>query len=317
MVVGDVMTELSAGLDLGYDDDAVAMAGAVHALCDRRGDEVEDSSPPSDLWTALADMGVLGLSAPGEGSVEAMSAVMVELGRAALRGPFIATAVAVRLLDVDEAKSLIAGDEVVSVGTPPLMPWAPLAGQFIELSAGRAWRAAPDGPVKAVETLAQEPWGRCSLARGKELAGVDDALAVGDVALASYLCGAGERLLSTATTYAAQRTQFGRPIGEFQAVCFPLADVRVSLTAASVLARIAANGVHRGAASAGTDAAVARASATGAALTAAFCAHQTLGAMGFTTEGPVARVSTLIRQLSMFGRQPAVMRETILAPHHL
>lgn len=307
----------SPGLDLGYDEDATALAAAVRALCERERDEDEPAPPLRPLWTALADMGVFGLAAERDGSVEALSAVMVELGRAAVRGPLVATAVAVRTLEPDEAKGLIAGDAIVSVGTPPLMPWAPHASCFIEVSEGRGWRATPAGDVEEVDTLAHEPWGRCTLDRGLELTHFDDALAVGDVALASYLCGAGERLLAAATSYASQRTQFGRPIGEFQAVSFPLADVRIRLTASGVLARLAAHAVGRSTSSAHSDAAVARASATESALAAAYCAHQTFGAMGFTVEGPIGRVSALIRQISTVTRSPGDVREAVLAPHHI
>lgn len=305
------------GLDLDYGDDAAAIASAVRTLCERTPAEVESALPPGQLWTALADMGVFGLAASVDGDLEAMSAAMVELGRAAVRGPLVATAFAVRILDPDEVKAVTAGDELVSVGAPPLMPWATQTARFIELDGHRAWRAQPDGPVDPVETLAEEPWGRCRVARGDELSDVEAALAVADVALSSYLCGAGERLLAAATSYASQRTQFGRSIGEFQGVSFPLADVRVGLTAAGVLARTAAYALSRDEPSAPADAVVARSSATGAALAAAYRAHQTFGAMGFTVEGPIGRVSTLIRQASLFGLPPRDLRETILAPHHI
>ena len=168
----------STGLDLGYDEDATALAAAVRALCERTPDGDDSGSPLRPVWTALADMGVFGLSAEGDGSVEAMSAVMLELGRAAVRGPLVATAVAVRALGTDEAKGLVAGNDIVSVGTPPLMPWAPYATCFIEVSQGHGWRATPTGNIDEVDTLAHEPWGRCTLERGAEVGHFDDALAV-------------------------------------------------------------------------------------------------------------------------------------------
>ncbi len=304
------------GLDLDYDADAAAFAAAVRSLCERRPLE-DEPDPPAGWWAGLAAIGVFGLAARADGSVQALSAVMVELGRAVVRGPLVGTAIAVRLLGTDDAKPIVAGEELVSVGTPPLMPWGAVATQFIECGDGRAWRARPSGPVEPVETLAQEPWARCTLERIEELAGAEEAGAVGDVALASYLCGAGERLLTTATTYAGQRTQFGRTIGEFQSVSFPLADTYVHLTAAGVLTRIAAHALDENAASARTDAAVARTSAADAALAASYRAHQTLGAMGFTVEGPIARVSTLIRQVSMLGAGPTDLREAVLASYQL
>src|SRR6185295_16225175 len=47
--------------------------------------------------------------------------------------------------------------------------------------------------------------------------------------------GASERLLETAIAYARTRTQFGQPIGKYQAVAHRIADMKVNLEAARLL----------------------------------------------------------------------------------
>ncbi|OYP16930.1 acyl-CoA dehydrogenase [Streptomyces sp. FBKL.4005] len=85
---------------------------------------------------------------------------------------------------------------------------------------------------------------------GAEDADVRPALgAVGDAAaamLAAEAVGAADRVLERTAEYAGQRTQFGRPIGSFQAVKHRLADVYVEVQAARSAAYFAAWGADRG-----------------------------------------------------------------------
>ena len=88
--------------------------------------------------------------------------------------------------------------------------------------------------IEAVETLAGEPWGRVALER---LAPVDDArrrraLVIGDVAVAAYLVGAAGHLVAITSQWLQDRVQFGRPIGQFQSLAHPLADVAIRTRAA-------------------------------------------------------------------------------------
>jgi len=50
-----------------------------------------------------------------------------------------------------------------------------------------------------------------------------------------------ERCYDASLAYVRERKQFGRAIGEFQAVAHPLADARVRLDSSATLARIAAH----------------------------------------------------------------------------
>ena len=304
---------LSIGLD--YDEDAQAFADTVASYCDRRADQIREArSHPGEPWKELAGLGIFEVASSSGGGIGVVAAVMERLGRVALCGPLAATYVACALLPEEELADLRAGRGLVSLGRPPLLPWAPVATVFVELAAGEAWLCTPAGEIEEVDTLAGEPWGRCRLERGRPLGDPSKALALGDIALAAYLAGAAGRLLEETAEYAAHRRQFGRPIGDFQAVAHPLADVAARLTAARTLARLAAYAADLdGLAATAAAAATARLSATSAALGVAYRAHQTYGAMGFADEGPVARASLRIRQESMLAPGPDAARQKVLA----
>jgi alkylation response protein AidB-like acyl-CoA dehydrogenase len=306
-------------IDLNFDDDDEQFAATVGRFCQEHVDPVEssiasDGSMDRTVWTALAELGVLGLATPeGGGTASTMAAVMGQLGRHFVGGPLASTFAATQLLPPAERKAVVAGESIVTVGNPPLLPWAPVADLFIELAGDHAWLAVPVSTIEPVNTLGGEPWGRCLLRRDRDLGRSQRAVAFSDCALAAYLVGAGEVLLDTAATYARDRAQFGRAIGEFQAVSHPLADCAVHLSAASVLAKLAADSLDRQQADSRQVSAVARLSAGAAALRVAYQAHQTLGAMGFTVEGPVGSRSARIRQLTLLPPAPAEVREAVLA----
>ncbi len=139
------------------------------------------------------------------------------------------------------------------------------------------------------------------------------------------MAAAGTALLRSTSEHAATRTQFGRAIGEFQAVAHPLADCSMRLCAATALARNAAfvydSEVVQGEeqeGEGGADAArflagAARLSANAAALEAAYVCHQVFGANGITLEGPVFHYSRRIRQLASQPPGDAGLRERMLA----
>jgi alkylation response protein AidB-like acyl-CoA dehydrogenase len=301
-------------MDLEYDDVARDLAESVRRFVARHRDAVDrlGGDLSHELWRGLADLGVLGLALE-EGGALLTAAAMEALGAAGFPGPLVATFTVSRLLGVERSRAIVAGEALVSFGSPPLMPWAPIANVFVELDENGSWLAELVGHIEPVETLAGEPWGRCALARVTSLGEPGQALALGDVALAAYLVGAGEQLLTTATSYAAERVQFGRAIGGFQAVSHPLADCAMQLAAAMVIARVAAYELDCGQSSAREQAAIARLSATRAAMTTAYRAHQTVGALGFTVEGPIGRLAHRIRQSSLLAPGPGAARREVLA----
>jgi hypothetical protein len=278
---------------LELDAERAAVRDAVAAWC-RSGDE----RAGFDLarWRELGALGVLAAGADGEGGARELVAACEALGAAAAPGPLVETFVALRLLPEPERAALAAGASLVAVGAPPLLPFAPLAEVFVELAGERAFRARPRGPVAPVETLAGDPWGRVELAREAELPGAAAALAAGRLAAAALLAAAGRRVLEDAAAHARARKQFGRAIGEFQAVAHPLADAWIGVSAAAMLARAAAHDADAGDPEAPALCAAAWRSARGRALAAAARAHQCFGALGITLEGPLFHVTRRIRQ---------------------
>jgi len=290
-------------LDLGFDDAQQAIADTLAQFCAERCDEAvveaQAGGFPAALWRQLAELGVLALATPeGDGGAREAVAACEALGRAVFPGPLAATFLATQLLAPSDRAAVVAGDAVVSVGVPPLMPFAPVARIFLEIERGRVWQCAAAGAVEPVATLGGEPWGRVALARQTALDGAQRAFALHDLVLAAYLAAAGQRLVDATAEHARTRKQFGRALGEFQAVAHPLADCFMRLGAASLLARSAACDFDDGAPGAGALAAAARLSARGAAVETAHTCHQLFGALGITTEGPVFHVSRRIRQLA-------------------
>ncbi len=134
---------------------------------------------------------------------------------------------------------------------------------------------------------------------------------ISNISTAAYLASAAWRLLTDASAHAATRKQFGKTLGEFQAVAHPLADCAIGLTAAQALARAAASNFD----SAGTGAlheasclaAGAVMSARRASLNAAYVCHQVFAGIGITLDGPAFHISRRIRQLA--SAPPAGTRE--------
>ena len=311
-------------LDLEFDDAQRAMAAAVAQFCRDRYDPLKSVAPSAPfsriLWRELAALDVFALAIPGGGggAIE-VAALMESLGRAAFPGPLAGTFLAIRLLPEPARTQVAKGDDLVCVGRPPLMPFAPLAKHFIEFDPVReqAWLSRPRGDIAAAETLGGEPWGRLELLRDQELAGVGPAIAFSEVAAAAYLAAAGQRLVDDTADHARTRRQFDRAIGEFQAVAHPLADCTIRLAAARALARAAAarfDAMEGDSAwsSVGVAAATARLSAAAAALAAAQVCTQIFGAMGVLREGPIFHVVRQIRQLASSAPGDTAAPERIL-----
>jgi hypothetical protein len=129
-------------------------------------------------------------------------------------------------------------------------------------------------------------------------------LAAGRRALGLWLVGASRAMLSLARAHALVRTQFGRPIGSFQAVAHRLADTLVAVEGAEATLLAAgarqidsadvrqmdiAGARHMDAAADDLSCLLAKAAAGQAALAAARNCQQVLGGMGFTAEHDLHR----------------------------
>jgi acyl-CoA dehydrogenase len=110
----------------------------------------------------------------------------------------------------------------------------------------------------------------------------------GRVKVAAGCCGKAERILAMALDWAAERRQFGRPIAEFQAVSFKLADMATELRAADMLTLDAASRLQNGTMSP-ADAAMAKVFASEMLGRVADHAVQIFGGMGLVEDLPIER----------------------------
>jgi acyl-CoA dehydrogenase len=101
--------------------------------------------------------------------------------------------------------------------------------------------------------------------------------------------GRAERAFAHAVEYAAQREQFGQPIGKFQGVSFKLADMAVEMKAAELMILEAGWKFDQGAAT-DADMAMAKLKATEMLAMVADEAIQIHGGMGLMDELPLERI---------------------------
>jgi alkylation response protein AidB-like acyl-CoA dehydrogenase len=127
------------------------------------------------------------------------------------------------------------------------------------------------------------------------------------LACSAQLLGLGEALLAASVGYVKQRKQFGRAIGEYQALKHALADVRIGLDFARPLVLGAAvTGSSR-------DASAAKVATAEAAYAAARTALQVHGAIGYTAEHDLSLWLLKVRALVGAWGSHADHRSRILA----
>jgi alkylation response protein AidB-like acyl-CoA dehydrogenase len=108
------------------------------------------------------------------------------------------------------------------------------------------------------------------------------------ICLGASHIGTMERLLEQTLTYARTRTQFGQPIGKFQAVAHRIADMKVQLEAARLLAYRSAWRLDH-TRSVAMDASMTKLLISESLVNAALAAVQVHGGYGFMTEYEVER----------------------------
>ena len=114
------------------------------------------------------------------------------------------------------------------------------------------------------------------------------ALDSGRLGIAAAATGLAQAALDLATEYAGQRTQFGRPIGDFQGLAFLLADMEAAVTSARASYLLAAR-LKDARREFSKQAAVAKLVATDAAMKVTTDAVQVLGGAGYTQDFPAER----------------------------
>ncbi|MFI5495218.1 acyl-CoA dehydrogenase family protein [Actinoplanes sp. NPDC051859] len=272
-------------------------------------------------WARLRDAGVTGLAVPerwGGSGADSTDLVVAfeELGHHAVPGPLAETLAVVPTLlaDIGGEKwlpELAAGQLRATLAAPPWLPYAAGPADLL-LWAGtdtvRLCRAGDEhvsiDPTRQLfEVIAGDV-----LDSGPETAvAIARAMDLGVLVVAAQLLGAGRALLEEAVSYARTRTQFGRPIGRFQAVQHRLADVAVGLEFARPLLHAAA------VTSLPRDVSAAKVACGDAAHRAARAALQVHGAIGYTREHGLHRWLTKVQVLTQAWGTPAQHRARVLA----
>ncbi|GAA1899689.1 acyl-CoA dehydrogenase [Streptomyces durmitorensis] len=290
-----------------------------------------DFAPGRAVWGRLADAGVFALAVPeeheGMGLLPVETAVaFVELGRHAVPGPVVETVAAGALLsrlaglgDAAPAKrllpSLASGDAVTTLALPEGGPFAldadaatlrlTATGGELRLASGHARVERSLDPVRRLARL--RPDGEL-LASGPSVTEASRYAADwASLATAAQALGVGLALLDRTVAYVKQRTQFGTPIGGFQAVKHRLADVLIGLEFARPLLYGAALTLKT------PDVAAAKAAAGEAAYGAARAALQLHGAIGYTAEYDLSLWLTKARALRSAWGSPGECRRLVLS----
>ncbi len=232
------------------------------------------------IWDGFVAMGLPGLLVSadhgglGLGLVEAVL-VAVELGRANVSEPLADTALVAALLVGPADQAAIAAGSLKVALAHPVNPWVADLDQAGMVLGGGA--SAKPERLDSVDPL------RRLFAAGKAEQ-TDDLLDRAALIAAAQLIGGAERMVALATDYAAQRVQFGQPIGKFQAIKHHLATVAVKIEFARPLVLRAAHALQHGHDRASLHVSHAKVAATDAAMLAAETAIQVHGAMGYTYE---------------------------------
>lgn len=279
-----------------------------------------DTKGASAVWRRLSELGVTALAVAEEsGGIGAHPVDLVvaveRLGRWCVPGPVVESlAVApVLLAGDDRSAELAAGDLIATVAMPPAVPLAldtGFAGLTLLAGDGTVTDAAPTAHHDSVD-----PSRRLS-----EVTAVGDstpadtarAYNFGALATAAQLVGAGQSMLDMSVEYAKQRTQFGRPIGSYQAIKHKLADVHIALELARPLLFGAAISLAEGSAESARDVSAAKAAAADAALLSARTSLQTHGAIGYTAEHDLSQLLLRVQALRSAWGDPASHRRRVL-----
>jgi alkylation response protein AidB-like acyl-CoA dehydrogenase len=233
--------------------------------------DAEGNRDPA-IWQGLAEMGLTGLLVPeahgglGLGLVEA-ALIASECGRACLAEPLVDTAFVavpwlVRKGDLADLGAIAAGERLVPL-PHVLNPWV------------ADGEGSPLQSVDPLRNLAMFP-----------AAGSSDPylLDLGALMSAAQLVGLADAMLHQAVEYAKIRTQFGQPVGAFQALKHQLASCAVAVEFAKPAVWRAAEALQDGGESASVHVSHAKVAASDAAVLTAETAIQVHGAMGYTYE---------------------------------
>lgn len=293
--------------------DAVKSFLVVEAAPERLREYWETQTGRSaEMRQKVTEQGVTALSVPEEYGGMGLSEVdwvliLQEVGYHGLPdslsdAAYLAVAILKSLPDDNPLKAewlqrMVVGNARISVGHPinPLVHDAEVADLMLLWHEGEVHAVTPDqteltpqASIDESRRLYQVDWKPssdtlvCDARVGTAVWA--DALDRAAFAAAAQLVGLAQCMLDLSIDYAAQRKQFGKPIGAFQAVKHQLADVAVSIEFAAPVLHRAAHALATGHPRRSVFVSHAKLAAGKAARLAARKGIQAHGAMGYTWE---------------------------------
>ncbi|MFE9672746.1 acyl-CoA dehydrogenase family protein [Streptomyces sp. NPDC006259] len=269
------------------------------------------------LWSRVAEAGVFALAVPEEYDGLGLrplelAVAFVELGRHAVPGPLVETVTVASLLGgTGHAKRFLPGIAAGrSTATLSREGFLALDGDAathrFSLSPDGLRLAPGHGPVRG----SLDPARRLTpLLPGGELLAppAPHAPALARLTTAAQALGVGLALLDRTVAHVGRRTQFGVPVGSFQAVKHRLADAKIALEFARPLVLGAALTMDP------ADVAAAKVAACEAAYTTARTALHLHGAIGYTAEYDLSLWLTRARALRTAWGTPRECRDDVLS----
>ncbi len=302
-------------MDFTFTDDQLLFRDAVRDLfaneCPpeavRSAWESADGRVPG-LWAKLAEMGVVGLTAPESSGGLGMNELdlvllLEEAGRVALPEPLVAhTAVGLATLaDVSPDHPLLAsgaaGETVLSAGIPSSGTTSMVLGA--EAADGVIVRSvdelhllqAGEFELSAVSSMDESrrmssmAWTQSPVTLlSDDPAMVDRAFARGALATAAMCVGLAQQMLDMTVEYVKEREQFGKPVGVNQAVKHHCSNMGLAIEFARPLVYQAAWSMSAASDQAVRDVSAAKVLASDAADLCARLSLQCHGAIGYTVE---------------------------------
>jgi alkylation response protein AidB-like acyl-CoA dehydrogenase len=330
-------------MDLNLTEEQELLRDAVRSMCERhstieivRSLEGDEKGFSDGLWASLAEMGLLDLQKDGL-PVE-VSVVCEELGRALAPSPYIDTAVfGAALTGSADATTALAWHEAERTDTEDgvdvrfadgkvtgekiLVPFATSVDRLLVLA-----RDVDGIVVVSVDPASTTSTFEGALAsdaryqvtfeatQGEVVArGWDafmEAMTPTLVAVGAYAVGAAQRAHEISVEYAKERIQFDRPIGAFQAMAHPLADLATEVGGARAMVHEAAWALATGH-DARAIAAMAKYYACDVFRKTAKFGHQVFGGIGFTLDIDIQLFMRRAKQLEMLYLAPRRLEEII------
>ena len=278
------------------EDQELIRRTAREFLADRAGASArhvagEEAGYSAALWKEIVELGWTGLAfdeSLGGGFLEACLLVE-EFGRFAVPTPFTASLVcgmAVPAVREEVSAGRVYAPAFATDGVAELVPYAASADAFVVCTpAGVHVVDATGVETERVDVIGLDPKYRVrfgSLPAPEDVT-AERVTALGAAAVCAEMVGGAQAVLDQTVEYATQRTQFGKPIGSFQAVQHHCANMAIDVLGARFIAYEAIWRLGRGL-DAETEVAVAKSWVSEAYQRVCALGHQVHGAIGFTAE---------------------------------